>query len=83
MTSSTTFTFNLFTVLGPVHAVDPSLSEAQITAAYETLIARGDIPPDPTPPLSKLETLILDVIARLAREQHACRGAGTVIGRTG
>jgi hypothetical protein len=83
MTSPLTYRFNLFSISGAVHAADPSLTEAEIAAAYDTLIARGNIPPDPTPPLSKLETLILDVIARLARGQQACRDAGTVIGRTG
>ena len=81
MTSS--YTFNLFTTLGPVHAADPDLSEMEIKEAYEALVARGSIPPNPSPPLSKLETLILDVIARLAREQHACPGADTVTGPTG
>jgi hypothetical protein len=83
MTSSTTFTFNLFTVLGPVHAADPSLSEAEIKEAYETLIARDGLLPNPVPPLTKVETLIRDVIIRLAREQHACHDADIATDRIG
>jgi hypothetical protein len=81
MTSS--YTFNLFTILGPVHAAAPGLSEMEIKEAYEALVARGNIPPNPSPPLTRLESLILDVIARLAREQHTCRDAGTVTDRIG
>jgi hypothetical protein len=81
MTSS--YTFNLFTILRPVHTAAPGLSEMEIKEAYEALVARGNISPNPSPPLTRLETLICDVIARLAREQHACHDAGTAIGRTG
>jgi hypothetical protein len=72
----TTFTFNLFTVSGAVHAADPSLSESEIAAAYDTLIARGIISPNPSPPLTRVESLICDVILRQAKELCACRDAG-------
>jgi hypothetical protein len=64
------FKFNLFTILGPVHAADPTLTEAEITKAYDALIARNGLLPNPDPPLTKTEMLIRDVIIRLANEQH-------------
>ena len=65
------FTFNLFTILGPVHEVAPDLSEDEIREAYETLMARDGLLPNPDPPLDKTESLIRDVIVRLAREQQS------------
>ena len=59
-------TFNLFTIEGAVHAADPSLTAAEIKEAYETLTTRGDIPPNPSPPLSRVELLICDILRRQA-----------------
>ena len=70
MTEAVKFTFNLFTIEGAVHAADPSLTEAQIKEAYDALIARDGLLPNPSPPLNEVETLILDVVTRLAREQN-------------
>jgi len=68
-------TFNLFTIEGAVHAADPSLTAAQIKEAYETLTTRGIISPNPSPPLSRVEQLICDILLRqanaLAREQQS------------
>jgi hypothetical protein len=65
------FTFNLFTILGPVHEVAPDLSEDEIRKAYDALIARDGLLPNPSLPLDKVETVIRDVIVRLAREQQS------------
>jgi hypothetical protein len=64
------FVFNLFTIETAVHDADPSLTEVEIAAAYNSLIARDGLLPDPVPPLTKTESLIRDVIVRLANEQR-------------
>jgi hypothetical protein len=66
----TTFRFNLFTILGPVHEVAPDLSEDEIREAYDALLARNGLLPNPDPPLDKVESVIRDVIVRLANEQY-------------
>jgi hypothetical protein len=64
------FTFNWFTVSGAVHAAVPNLGETELQAAYEGLMARGNIfAPDLSPPLTPLEVMIRDVIVKLAQEQ--------------
>jgi hypothetical protein len=75
MTASATYKFNfsLFTIEGPVHAADPSLTEAEIRASYDSLIARDGLLPNPDPPLNKTEMLIRDTIIRLANEQYRAR----------
>ena len=65
------YRFNLFTIEAGVHAADPWLTEAEIKEAYETLTTRGEISSNPSPPLSRVELLILDVVARQAQEQHS------------
>jgi len=82
MASSAMFTFNWFTISGLVHDAAPDLGETELREAYESLIARGRLSPDPSPSLTKLETLIWDVIIRLAKE-HACRDADTATARIG
>jgi hypothetical protein len=67
------FRFNWFMISGLVHAAVPDLSEKELEKAYESLIARGNISPDPSPPLTPLETTIRDIIFRLAREQQLPR----------
>jgi hypothetical protein len=70
-------------MLGPIHDAAPELTEAEITMAFDALIARGNIfAPDLSPPLTEREMLIRDVILRQAQE-HACRDADTVTDRTG
>ena len=81
MTEPVKFSFNLFTIEGAVHAADPSLTEAEIAAAYDTLIARGTILSNPSPPLTHVEALIWDVIVRQANEQQVCRDADTATAR--
>jgi hypothetical protein len=66
MTEPVKFTFNLFTIEAAVRAADPSLTAAQISAAYDALIDRGTILPDVSPPLSRAELVILDVLRRRA-----------------
>jgi hypothetical protein len=76
MPETVKFTFNLFTIEGAVHALDPSLTEAEIAAAYENLVGRGNIfAPDLSPPLTPLEVAIRDVIVRLAQEHQSPRTA--------
>jgi hypothetical protein len=52
MTAPATFRFNLFTIEGAVHDADPSLTEAEIKEAYEALMARDGLLPNPDPPLN-------------------------------
>ena len=70
MTEAVKFTFNLFTIEGAVHAADPSLTEAQIKEAYDALIARDGLLPNPSPPLNRVEVLIRDVIIKLVQEHE-------------
>jgi hypothetical protein len=44
------FNFNWFTVSGAVHAAAPDLGETELRAAYESLIARGNLSPNPARP---------------------------------
>jgi hypothetical protein len=67
-----TFNFNWFTVSGAVHAAVPDLGETELWAAYDALLARGNVfAPDLSPPLTPLEVTIRDVIVRLAQEQQS------------
>jgi hypothetical protein len=66
---TSTFTFNFFSIAPVVQAADPSLSETEIREAYDALIERDGLLPNPSPPLDKVETLIRDVIIKLADEQ--------------
>jgi hypothetical protein len=67
-------TFNRFSIEGALLAVDPLLTEAEIATAYDAFVARGTLGPNPSPPLSRVEQMIFDVLSRqaaaLAREQH-------------
>ena len=75
MTSSATYRFNLFTISAGVHDTDPSLTEAEIAAAYDTLMARGNLS-NPSPPLTRVETLIRD--CHCAPSGRAASRAGTL-----
>jgi hypothetical protein len=66
MSEPVKFTFNLFTIEGAVHALDPSLTEAEIAAAYDSFVGRGVILLNPSPPYSRVEQLICDVLLRQA-----------------
>jgi hypothetical protein len=71
MTASAIFRFNWFTISSSVHDAIPDRGETELKAAYESLIARDGLLPNPDPPLNKTEALIRDTIVRLAREQQS------------